>query len=94
MEYFPLIFLVFLMFLLWITTIRPQQKRAKEIQNMLGALELGDEISTAGGILGKVKKIKGDYVAIEVSENITFKIQKTSISNTLPKGTLDSINQP
>ena len=49
------------MFLLWITTIRPQQKRAKEIQNMLDALELGDEISTAGGILGKVKKIKGDY---------------------------------
>ena len=94
MEYFPLIFLVFLMFLLWITTIRPQQKRAKEIQNMIDALELGDEISTAGGILGKVKKIKGDYLAIEVSENITFKIQKTSISNTLPKGTLDSINQP
>ena len=94
MEYFPLIFLVFLMFLLWITTIRPQQKRAKEIQNMLDALELGDEISTAGVILGKVKKIKGDYVAIEVSENITFKIQKTSISNTLPKGTLDSINRP
>ena len=57
MEYFPLIFLVFLMFLLWITTIRPQQKRAKEIQNMLDALELGDEISTAGGILGKVKKL-------------------------------------
>ena len=53
---------------------------------MLDALEKGDEISTAGGILGKVRNIKGPYVAIEVSENVTFKIQKTAIANTLPKG--------
>ena len=92
MEFFPLLFLLFLFVLLYFTTIRPQQKRQKEINAMLGALEKGDEISTAGGILGKVKNIKGPYVAIEVSENVTFKIQKTAIANTLPKGTIDSIN--
>ena len=64
----------------------------QEINSMLDALEKGDEISTAGGILGKVRNIKGPYVAIEVSENVTFKIQKTAIANTLPKGTIDSIN--
>ena len=89
MEFFPLLFLLFL---LYFTTIRPQQKRQKEINAMLDALEKGDEISTAGGILGKVRNIKGPYVAIEVSENVTFKIQKTAIANTLPKGTIDSIN--
>ena len=93
MELFPLLFLLFLFVLLYFTTIRPQQKRQKEINAMLDALEKGDEISTAGGILGKVKNIKGPYVAIEVSENVTFKIQKTAIANTLPKGTIDSINK-
>ena len=92
MEFFPLLFLLFLFALLYFTTIRPSQKRQKEINAMLDALEKGDEISTAGGILGKVKNIKGPYVAIEVSENVTFKIQKTAIANTLPKGTIDSIN--
>ena len=92
MELVPLLFLLFLFVLLYFTTIRPQQKRQKEINTMLDALEKGDEISTAGGILGKVRNIKGPYVAIEVSENVTFKIQKTAIANTLPKGTIDSIN--
>ena len=92
MELLPLLFLLFLFVLLYFTTIRPQQKRQKEINAMLDALEKGDEISTAGGILGKVRNIKGPYVAIEVSENVTFKIQKTAIANTLPKGTIDSIN--
>ena len=61
MEYFPLLFLLFLFALLYFTTIRPQQKRQKEINAMLDALEKGDEISTAGEILGKVRNIKGPY---------------------------------
>ena len=83
------------MFLLWITTIRPQQKRAKEIQNMLDALELGDEISTAGGILGKVKKIKRRLCeTMRLAKTLPLRFKKHPSSNTLPKGTLDSINRP
>ena len=88
----PLIFLFTFMILLYFMSIRPQQKRAKELQDMMNNLEKGDEVIAASGILGKVKEIKGDYVAIEVSENITFKLQKYAISNTLPKGTIASIN--
>ena len=88
----PLIFLFTFMILLYFMSIRPQQKRAKELQDMMNSLEKGDEVIAASGILGKVKEIKGDYVAIEVSENITFKLQKNAISNTLPKGTIASIN--
>lgn len=87
-----LIFLFTFMILLYFMSIRPQQKRAKELQDMMNNLEKGDEVIAASGILGKVKEIKGDYVAIEVSENITFKLQKNAISNTLPKGTIASIN--
>ena len=89
----PLIFLFSFMVLLYFMSIRQQQKRAKELQNMMDNLEKGDEVIAASGILGKVKEIKGDYVAIEVSENITFKLQKNAISNTLPKGTISSINK-
>ena len=88
----PLIFLFTFMILLYFMSVRPQQKRAKELQNMMNNLEKGDEVIAASGILGKVKEIKGDYVAIEVSENITFKLQKNAISNTLPKGTIASID--
>ena len=91
-SFTPLIFLFIFMILLYFMSIRPQQKRAKELQNMMNSLEKGDEVIAASGILGKVKEIKGDYVAIEVSENITFKLQKNAISNTLPKGTIASIN--
>jgi|TARA_B100000900_G_C20016750_1_gene488208 preprotein translocase subunit YajC len=92
-AYTPLIFLFSFMLLLYFMSVRPQQKRAKELQNMMDGLEKGDEVIAASGILGKIKEIKGDYVAIEVSENITFKLQKNAISNTLPKGTIDSINK-
>ena len=88
----PLIFLFAFMILLYFMSVRPQQKRAKELQNMMNSLEKGDEVIAASGILGKVKEIKGDYVAIEVSDNITFKLHKNAISNTLPKGTIASIN--
>ena len=91
-AYTPLIFLFTFMLLLYFMSIRPQQKRAKELQNMMDSLEKGDEVIAASGILGKVKEIKGDYVAIEVSENITFKLQRNAISNVLPKGTIASIN--
>jgi preprotein translocase subunit YajC len=92
-AYTPIIFLFSFMLLLYFMSVRPQQKRAKELQNMMDGLEKGDEVIAASGILGKIKEIKGDYVAIEVSENITFKLQKNAISNTLPKGTIDSINK-
>ena len=92
-EQLPMIlfFIVFLA-LMYFMTIRPQQKRIKALQVMMDGLEKGDEVVAAGGIIGRIKEIKGPYVSIEVSENITFKLQKTAIANTLPKGTIASID--
>ena len=88
-----LFLLIGMLAIVYFMLIRPQNKRAKELQQMLGALEKGDEVVAASGILGKIRDIKGDYVSIEVSPSITFKLQKTAISGTLPKGTIDSINK-
>mgnify|MGYP001414453873 FL=1 len=87
-----IVFFLGFLALMYFMTIRPQQKRMKALQSMMDGLEKGDEVVAVGGIIGRIKDINGPYVSIEVSENITFKLQKTAISNTLPKGTIASIN--
>lgn len=87
-----IVFFIGFLALMYFMTIRPQQQRMKALQSMMDGLEKGDEVVAAGGIIGRIKEIKGPYVSIEVSENITFKLQKTAIANTLPKGTIASID--
>jgi preprotein translocase subunit YajC len=87
-----IVFFIGFLALMYFMTIRPQQNRMKALQEMMDGLEKGDEVVAAGGIIGRIKEIKGPYVSIEVSENITFKLQKTAIANTLPKGTIASID--
>jgi preprotein translocase subunit YajC len=87
-----IVFFIGFLALMYFMTIRPQQKRMKALQEMMDGLEKGDEVVAAGGIIGRIREIKGPYVSIEVSENITFKLQKTAIANTLPKGTIASID--
>ena len=87
-----IVFFIGFLALMYFMIIRPQQKRMKALQEMMDGLEKGDEVVAAGGIIGRIKEIKGPYVSIEVSENITFKLQKTAIANTLPKGTIASID--
>ena len=76
----PLLFLGFLLLFMYIVIIRPQNKRNKEINEMLTNLEIGAEVIAASGIIGKVKAIKGDYISIEVSENVVFKLQKSIVA--------------
>jgi len=88
----PTLFLLFgFMILIYFLMIRPENKRRKTHQDMLASIELGEEIVTAGGILGKVSKITDQYLELSISENTKIKVQKTSISAVLPKGTLKSI---
>ena len=87
----PLLFLGFLLLFMYIVIIRPQNKRNKEINEMLSKLEIGSEVIAASGIIGKVKAIKGEYISLEVSESVVFKLQRSAIANILPKGPIDSI---
>ena len=88
----PTLFLLFgFMILIYFLMIRPENKRRKTHQEMLSSIEMGEEIVTAGGILGKVTKISDQYLELSVSENTKIKVQKTSISAVLPKGTLNYI---
>ena len=71
--------------------IRPQQKKAKEAKAMLDALQKGDEVVTAGGILGRISKINDQYVTVEVAEKTELTVQRGAISQLLPKGTIKAL---
>ncbi len=88
MSFLPII----LMFVvLWFIMIRPQMKRQKETKTMLEALAKGDEVVTAGGILGKVTKVTDQYITVEVAPNTELTVQKNAVTTVLPKGTLKSL---
>jgi preprotein translocase subunit YajC len=72
---------------------RPQAKRVKEQKNLISALAKGDEVLTAGGILGKLTKVSDDkdFVKLELADGVEISIQKASVSSVLPKGTIKSI---
>jgi preprotein translocase subunit YajC len=83
---FVAIFVVFYFLL-----IRPQQKRAKETKTMLESLQKGDEIVSAGGIVGKISKLTDSYATVEVAPGVEMTIQRTAISLLLPKGTIKNL---
>ena len=87
---------IILMFVvLYFLMIRPQMKRAKEQKQMLEAIQKGDEVITAGGMLGKVTKVTEGYVSVEISRDagsaIEINVQKGAVTSILPKGTIKSI---
>lgn len=85
------IMLVVFFLLIYFTIWRPQTKRAKEQQNLIGSLAKGDEVMTAGGILGKISKLSDQYISLTVSNNVEILLQKSSIVSVLPKGTIKSL---
>ncbi len=81
---FPILLLVIFYFLL----IRPQQKRAKEHKQMLDGLQKGDEIVTAGGILGRIMDIGDNFILVEIADGLQVRVQKPMVAALMPKGTL------
>lgn len=90
----PMITLVMfggLFLFMYLLIIRPQRKRQKEHQSLVDNLAKGDEVVTTSGMLGKITKIEGDYISLEVANNMELKFQKVAIHAVLPKGTIKAI---
>ena len=85
------IFLGGFILIFYFMLIRPQSKRAKEHKALIQGIGKGDEVITAGGILGKVTKVDEHYVSVTVADNVDLKMQKSSVSAVLPKGTIKEI---
>ncbi len=88
MGFLPIILMFVLLYFLM---IRPQMKRAKEHKAMVEALQKGDEVITAGGLLGKVTAVADAYIALEIAAGTEVSVQKAAVQTLLPKGTIKSV---
>ncbi len=79
--------LVLMFVVLYFVMIRPQMKKQKEHKAMIDAIAKGDEVVTAGGMLGRVSKLGDSYVGLEVANGVEIQIQRSAVVQVLPKGT-------
>lgn len=80
--------LVLMFVVLYFVMIRPQMKRQKEHRTMIDALAKGDEVATAGGVLGKVTRLGDTYIGVEVANGVEIQVQRSAVVQVLPKGTI------
>ena len=83
--------IVLMFVLLYFLMIRPQMKRAKEAKAMVEALQKGDEVVTAGGLVGRITKLGDQYLSLEVAPNTEIVVQRSAVQVPLPKGTLKTL---
>lgn len=88
MSFLPIILMFVVLYFLM---IRPQMKRQKEQKAMMDALTKGDEVVTAGGIVGKVMKVTDAYVSLEIANGTEILVQKAAVATLLPKGTIKAL---
>ena len=80
--------LVLMFVVLYFVMIRPQMKRQKEAKAMIEALAKGDEVVTAGGMLGRINKLEDAYLMLEIASGVEIRVQRTAVIQVLPKGTI------
>ena len=80
--------LVLMFVVLYFVMIRPQMKKQKEHKSMIDALAKGDEVVTAGGVLGKVSKLGDTFLGLEVANGVDIQIQRSAVVQVLPNGSV------
>ncbi len=87
--------LILIMAVFWFLLIRPQQKKAKEHQELIQSIRRGDVVATAGGMIGKVARVVDDNeILLEVADNVRMRFQKQAISEVRAKGEPVSAETP
>ena len=80
--------LVIMAAIFYFLLIRPQQQRMKQHKQMIEAVKRGDTVVTAGGLIGKVTKIKDDgELMVEIADNVQVRVVKGTLSDVRAKGT-------
>ena len=86
--------LVLIFVLFYFLLIRPQQKRTKKHKEMVESLEVGDEVVTNGGLLGKIKSVDVSFVDIEVAVGIVVQVQRQAVAQLMPQDTFKTVKAP
>ena len=80
--------LVLMFVVLYFVMIRPQMKRQKEARAMIEALAKGDEVATAGGLLGRITSLGDQYLGLEIANGVEIRVQRSAVVQVLPKGAI------
>ena len=80
--------IVLMFVVLYFIMIRPQMKKQKEHRAMVEALAKGDEVVTAGGILGRVSTLGDNFIGVELASGVEVQLQRQAVVQVLPKGTM------
>ncbi|CAA6808634.1 MAG: Preprotein translocase subunit YajC (TC 3.A.5.1.1) [uncultured Thiotrichaceae bacterium] len=86
-----IIMMVIFFAIMYFMIIRPQQKRAKEHASLLDGLSKGDEVTTGGGLVGKIVAIGDNMIEVKIAEGTNVKVQKHAVSGLLPKGSMKEL---
>ncbi len=79
-----LIVIVAMLALLWLLLIRPARRRQVAQQELLSGIEVGDEILTAGGVYGHIRKIRDDELIVEVAPDVELRVARRAIAAVIP----------
>lgn len=83
-----LIPLLILFVIFYFLLIRPQQKKVKEHKQLVESLKKGDEVTTYGGLVGKIRDLDENFIDLEIASNVVVKVERQNVARLLPKGTL------
>lgn len=70
----------------WFLIIRPQMRRQKDLQTKIAGIKKGDQVLTAGGIVGKVVRVDDAYADVEIAQGVKVKVVKSTIGDIVPPG--------
>lgn len=90
-PYMSLIMIVVMIAIFYFLLIRPQSKRMKEHRTLVESLSVGSEVVFAGGLMGRITKIDGEFAVVELNRGNEVKIQRASVISVLPEGTLNNL---
>lgn len=79
----PLIFIGITVVLLWLLVIRPQRRRSAELTEMVAGLSVGDEVVTAGGMYGHIRRMDGDVLTVEIAPDISVRVARGAITGVI-----------
>ncbi|MFT4195463.1 preprotein translocase subunit YajC [Ottowia sp.] len=80
--------LVLMFVVLYFIMIRPQMKKQKEHRAMIDALAKGDEVVTAGGMLGRIVSVSDGALGVQIANGVEVQMQRSAVVQVLPKGTI------
>lgn len=86
----PLLIMALFVAVFYFILIRPQSRKRKEHARVVKEISVGDDVVTIGGIVGRVSKLKDDFIDITIAKDTTITMQKSAIANVLPKGTFEA----